>query len=288
MAWFRVDDSFGSHPKVRSIPRRTRMATIGVWTVCGNWAAHHLTDGLVPADAVEDEGGTQADALRLVAARLWHAGGHDCPRCPDPGPGAFQFHDWPDYQRMRVDVLAEREAAAERMRKARAKRRPPPDGYDGSSGERPPQQPPNERPNFGRSSGNPDPTRPDPSKSSSGPDPSSSSVPEREIDDAPTTRELIDRGAGRLAPPELAIEATAFLAHNAGRWTDLHDWRRAWSGWLTKAAERNRPTPTPGTPSCPLHPDQPTGSRACPRCVAEATPAPSLRELRDKTTREAS
>jgi hypothetical protein len=71
-----------------------------------------------------------------------------------------------------------------------------------------------------------------------------------------------------------------------------------WLGWLTKARERStaaaqaaaadRPTPTPATPNCPIHPDMPTGSKACPRCTAEATPAPDLRALRRATTQEAS
>jgi hypothetical protein len=119
---------------------------------------------------------------------------------------------------------------------------------------------------------------------------SSSDLPEREtdkIDDGPTLDRLIERGAGRLTPAALRTEAAAFRQHNAGRWRDVHDWRRAWSGWLTKAAERNRPTPTPDTPRCPVHPDQPTGSKTCPRCAAEAAPPPDLRAAL-RASREAS
>lgn len=119
MPWFRVDDSFPSHPKTRSIPRRARMAAIGVWTACGTWSTHHLTDGLVPRDVVEDEGGRQADAAHLVQAGLWHRAGHECGRCPQPGEDAYQFHDWPDYQPTKAKVMAERAATADRVSRHR-------------------------------------------------------------------------------------------------------------------------------------------------------------------------
>lgn len=284
MTWFRVDDSFRSHPKVRSIPRSIRLATVGVWTLCGDWCAQHLTDGHLPADSVEDEGGKAVHASALVRAGLWHATGHDCERCPDPGPAAYQFHDWADYQPTRESVLAERKAAADRMRKAREKRRGKGDDGEGTGGVRP-NGDPNVPPNSGGSSSNPDPTRPDPSKNFPGSDPSSSSVPEREptTSDGPTTDEII--GWTTTAAPDgvdLAVEAAAFQAINAGRWSEIRNRQLAWHRWLAKAAERNRPTPTPGTPPCPRHPDQPTGSKACSRCAAEDGPPPaSLRELRD-------
>ena len=56
MPWLKVDDTFPSHPKVRSIPRRTRMSALGVWLACGAWSGHHLTDGSIPHDVVEEIG----------------------------------------------------------------------------------------------------------------------------------------------------------------------------------------------------------------------------------------
>lgn len=53
--------------------------------------------------------------------------------------------------------------------------------------------------------------------------------------------------------------------------------------WL--ATRANRPggaTPTPATPTCPIHPDQPPGSKACPDCErARVRPehTPNLRAL---------
>lgn len=285
MTWFRVDDSMPSHPKTRSIPRKSRMAALGVWTACGTWSAKHLTDGRVPADVVEDEGGLAADGQRLVTAGLWHAPGHKCERCPQPAAGEYQFHDWADYQPTRIQVLAERAASAERQRVAREKRaKSRRDGVrdDGRDSDR------DEHSDNAVSSAAP--TRPDPTPSTSTHQTSSSDLPERDPktdDDGPTIDELTERGAGRLDPAALRTEAEAFRHHNAGRWANVHDWRRAWSGWLTKAQQRNRPTPTPSTPSCPIHPDQPTGSKACPRCAAEAAPVPAG-QLRAAVRREAS
>ncbi len=123
MVWFRTDDSFPSHPKVRSIPRAMRPRAILVWLSCGCWSAHHLTDGHVPADVVLDEGGKPSEAAALVAAGLWHRDGHECERCPQPGSGAYQFHDWPVYQKTRVQVLAERKKTADRVADFRKRRR---------------------------------------------------------------------------------------------------------------------------------------------------------------------
>ena len=55
------------------------------------------------------------------------------------------------------------------------------------------------------------------------------------------------------------------------------DARRDHESWVR--AQKPKPMPQPETPTCPLHPDQPTGSKTCPRCAAEAKPAPNLRQL---------
>lgn len=123
MTWFRVDDGMPSHPKTRSIPRAKRMAAIGVWTSCGAWSSRHLTDGLVPADVVIDEGGRASDAAALVAAGLWHVTGHECDRCAPVPAGHYLFHDWSSpWNPTRERVLDERRATAERVAKHRAKK----------------------------------------------------------------------------------------------------------------------------------------------------------------------
>ena len=106
MPWFRVDDGFHGHPKVDMLSP----AAVGIWTLCGSWSAQYLTDGRVFARTVAKFGGTDAEVQQLVHSGLWL----------DNGDGSYQFKDWDDYQPVKADVEAEREAARERMRKARA------------------------------------------------------------------------------------------------------------------------------------------------------------------------
>jgi hypothetical protein len=108
MPWFKVDDDFYGHPKIKAIPRRHRNAAISLWVLAGSWCARYLTDGVIPDNQVQDLGYTQRDAANLVDARLWI-----------PIPGGYQFHDWAAYQPTRIHVEGERE----RLRKRRAARR---------------------------------------------------------------------------------------------------------------------------------------------------------------------
>ncbi len=108
MPWFRVDDSFYSHPKVTELGH----SAVGLWLLAGCWAAQHLTDGFVPRTVLPRLGARPRDAEALVVAGLWEA--------KDDG---WEFHDWPHYQPTRVQVMADREAARQRMEKVRARRK---------------------------------------------------------------------------------------------------------------------------------------------------------------------
>lgn len=105
MSWFVVDDGFHSHAKVRSIPRGTRAAAIGLWMLAGTWAADKLTDGYVPDYMVDELDGSSELAAVLVAAKLWRV-----------RRGGFVFVNWSKYQLTREQVEARRQA--ERDRKA--------------------------------------------------------------------------------------------------------------------------------------------------------------------------
>lgn len=110
--WFKVDDTFHSHPKVLSIPRgAARLRAVGLWTALGAWCASQLTDGRFARQMVDEMGGTRADAQRLVAAGLW-----------EETPDGYLFHDWSDWQPTRAAVEADREAARQRMARNRAKK----------------------------------------------------------------------------------------------------------------------------------------------------------------------
>lgn len=142
MPWFKVDDSFHSHPKTLA----TDPAALGLWVIAGAWSSANLTDGFV-STMVLSRLLPDSDELakKLVAAGLWKR-----------AKGGYQFHDWSDYQPNKNDVEKERKAARDRMRNLRANRKPPGHVVNGS-----PEQGANVRESFGRSSATP--THPVPS-----------------------------------------------------------------------------------------------------------------------------
>lgn len=138
MPWFKIDDGFHGHPKVMELSP----AAVGIWTLAGTWCASYLTDGQIKHTIVRRLGGEPGMIQELVDAGLWIQDGN-----------TYQFKDWEDYQPMKADVEAEREASRERMRKVRAQRK-------GTTTERSEDV----RPNFSRSSEEVrlTPTQPDP------------------------------------------------------------------------------------------------------------------------------
>ena len=129
MAWFRLEDSWHSHPKVLAAGN----AAAGLWVRCATYSAQHELDGKVPG-IVARQYGTKVDIARLTAVGLWRPRGDD-----------FVIVDFLDFNPSSADLKAKRDAAKERMRKARA--------FKGSSHE--------QDENFAAGSRNPDPTRPD-------------------------------------------------------------------------------------------------------------------------------
>lgn len=104
MPWFRLDDSFHSHPKVIAAGNEA----IGLYVRCGTHAAQHLTDGFVARETVALYGGGDL-ASKLVSARLWHR-----------ARGGWTIHDYLKYNPSREQVERERKAAAERQRRYRS------------------------------------------------------------------------------------------------------------------------------------------------------------------------
>lgn len=94
MTWFKVDDSFHSHPKALA----ASLAALGLWSVAGAWAGNHLTDGFIPDHVVPLLARGQSElADELVAAGLWSR-----------STGGYQFHQWADRNPSRSDVEATR------------------------------------------------------------------------------------------------------------------------------------------------------------------------------------
>lgn len=114
MPWFKVDDTAHAHPKMR----RAGKSAIGLWVMCGSYAAAYLTDGIVPAETAAE--GTPTQIAKLLKAGLWHEHGHGCTRCAQPMPGDYVMHDYLRYNPSRARVLAERDREAEKKRQQRA------------------------------------------------------------------------------------------------------------------------------------------------------------------------
>lgn len=110
MTWFKVDDQFHGHPKVRGLD----MASRGLWVTAGSWCASYLTDGVISERDVKALGGTRRQAEKLVSAGLWSL--------VDASPGArrYAFHDWAEFQPTRAETTAKRQRDAERKADARA------------------------------------------------------------------------------------------------------------------------------------------------------------------------
>src|SRR3954464_13962596 len=153
MVWFRVDDGLPQSMKILSIPKMERAAAVGLWTLAGAWAAGQLTDGFVPDYVIDDlpAGTTHRDFL--VAAKLWLPITH-----PVTQQHGMQFHDWPDYQPSRAEVMEERARHAANQKAYRERKRAENDARNVTD-----HAPITERwCDRGVTAARPDPTRPDP------------------------------------------------------------------------------------------------------------------------------
>jgi hypothetical protein len=88
MPWFNVDDAIPDMAEVHAIPRRYRLAAMGLWNLAGGWVSKHLTDGFIPDDIIELLGGTAVLKAQLIGCGLW---------CAAPGGAEFtgQGCRWP-------------------------------------------------------------------------------------------------------------------------------------------------------------------------------------------------
>ena len=117
MPWFRLDDSFHSHPKVIAAGNEA----VGLFVRCGTYAAEHTTDGIIAEEIAELYGASATGSRRnpgtgkpetlaetLVRTGLWHRVRR-----------GWTIHDYLDYNPSREAVLKERKDAADRQRRRR-------------------------------------------------------------------------------------------------------------------------------------------------------------------------
>lgn len=114
MVWFKVDDNLAFHQKTLAAGN----AAMGLWVRAGSWSGQTLSDGFVPDEMVKQLG-TRSQAEKLVEVGLW--------RRLKTG---FAFHEWDERQPTKAQVEADREAAKERQRISRERRRQQRDDED--------------------------------------------------------------------------------------------------------------------------------------------------------------
>lgn len=259
MVWFKVDDGFHGHPKVVELST----SAVGVWTLCGSWSAKYLTDGAVNLRTIVRLGGSESDAAELVESGLW--------KVSDNG---YQFNDWEKYQPLKATVEAEREAAQERMRAIRAKRK------GTGSGEGSPPRSDEVPPNIDMSSG--EVLSPRPSPSPSQPLPPKEKVAAKRgsrlpANWEPTTADLAwaAREASHVNAQRETERFRDYWAAESGQKASKLDWSAAWKNWIRRASDFapavTRSAPSPRAEWCPVHAGwpHPDSTYGCDRCKEE-------------------
>jgi hypothetical protein len=114
MTWFRVDDKFGEHAKVRRLAK-DRVPAVGLWTLCGIWCADNEQDGFVPVEVVRRYDPRLRLAKRLVEVGLWH-------ESTSQDEVGFEFHQWSEHQPTRAQIEERRKKTAVKVANWRAKK----------------------------------------------------------------------------------------------------------------------------------------------------------------------
>jgi hypothetical protein len=147
MPWVRFDDQFTIHRKVDGLSDAAfRLHTSAIF-----WSARNLTDGSVSREDLDGVSARVRTPERFAAEckkrGVWHLGDEDCPseKCPANGGGngdGWIIHDYWEFQPSKVQVVADRQAAARRQAKWRASHNGSSngvtDGVSASSPTRPP------------------------------------------------------------------------------------------------------------------------------------------------------
>jgi hypothetical protein len=113
MVWQKIDDQFGVSKKVTRIPRKHRLAAVGLWELASNYSVRALTDGVLDENELDDVMATPALISLLVGVGLWHTETHSCPRCVVPPTGGVVIHDFLEYNPDASSVDAGRDEKSE-------------------------------------------------------------------------------------------------------------------------------------------------------------------------------
>ncbi len=243
MSWVKLDDGFFRNAKVIAAGRDARDLYLAALCHCGG----SLTDGFVSDRALRmvgaeaDVDDPKASAARLMGVGLW-----------TKVDGGFVVHDYHEYQPSATKVRADRDAAAERMRRIRSGGEQPAN-IPGGSGELPPN---NNGSSATRSRPSPVPGKipvPDPSVGVSPPAPAReepaaqtdthTAPPERKSRKEPDrpipegwrpSDESVAWAAGRgFDRSRIEHEAERFRVHALAKDRRLARWDQGFRSWLT-------------------------------------------------------
>lgn len=223
MPWFRVDDTFPSHPKVMAAGN----AAIGLWVRAGSWSMQQLTDGYIPTHVLPMLG-KPVEARRLVDAGLWLE-----------VEGGWRFHNWDERQPSKEQLEGDRNAARERQKRARERAKSQRESRRNSQRSSP------------VSHGPPIPSHPEvPNGTSMAPDSQASPAdkPAKRAKQLPTDWQPSE--AHRRLAAERGVdaswEADKFRDWAASNGTTKKDWEATFRNWLRNAKPSNN-APPPNT-----------------------------------------
>ncbi|WP_156027643.1 hypothetical protein [Mycetocola saprophilus] len=219
MAWFKVDDKLHASRKVMKIPRRHRLAALGLWTIAGSWCADQETDGVVPDYMIEEWGGTTLLVNQLVTVGLWL-------QLED----STEFHNWEEYQPTKEQLDVARKKNAEKLRNWRERNRDvTTDVTELQDGSKPDSNPA------------PDPTRPNPTR------PLKNSLPEgrespakrgtRLSEDWVPTSESVQKMREDAPDVDTRAEHAAFVDYwiaQPGQKGVKLNWEATWRNWMRR------------------------------------------------------
>lgn len=233
MTWFKVDDKFHDHRKVR----RASLEAIGLWTLAGSWSSDNLTDGFIPDQIVRRWSRKWSKlASELITAELWIETEVD-------GEHGFLFYNWHERNPLRARVEEEREAARKRMSQVRSSRSANVRPNNERTEPEPSGEPePNAADAFGKRSATP--TRPDrSSKRTTG---GASRATQMPADWKPKDDHLALAIEYGLDP---AYELRAFKDRNEAKGGTYKNWDAAFRTWLNQAKTfrggQHAPAPSP-------------------------------------------
>ena len=255
MGWVRVDDSFYDNDKFYDV---TALG-VAMFVSALAWSNRNLTDGFLPeraAQIIVNFDGLAFGREDEVASPIFY--GDAITELVNAGvlevvDNGYQIVNYLKFQPSAKSVMAEKEAARERMAQARKKR------FGGSS--------PEQTPNFGESS------------------------PEVRITPTPTpTPKVKSETRARALPPDFAptdeqrqwaatvirasqidTETQKFIDHFTATGKAMKDWNAAWRNWIRRSREFDRQAPSDFRPAvvgskCPEHPRM---TEPCATCASE-------------------